>query len=168
MQLMASVQLRPQAVTADGDTVWVSPPPQLVSRNPDIVSADGNTIAARAMGVTWIVATLPNAPGVEDSIRVRVVCSLELGSRFSPAEKTLDVGAHFTPAVSLWSCGGHLLLNDTFTWSALDSTIVRVEPLSGLTTAVRPGQTFVLARGARYGLFIGPQVTVLSTTESSH
>jgi hypothetical protein len=168
MHLMVSVQLRPRVVTANGDTVWVTPPPQLVSRNPEVVSVDGsNIITARAMGLTWIVAMLPGAPTLADSIRVSVVCTLELGSSFSPTEKTLDVGAHFTPAVTLWSCGGHLPLNDVFTWSAVDSTIVRVDPVSGLTTGLRPGRTFVLARGSRYGLFIGPQVTVALAAEGS-
>ena len=89
--------------------------------------------------------------GVVVMVTVAGCCDADLQSRISPANRTLAVGESFTPSVELLSCGGTRPLSDVITWSAQDSTVVRVDPGTGRTTALRSGTTSVVASGAKYG-----------------
>lgn len=85
---------------------------------------------------------------------------MELVPVYTPSTKTLVVGESFTPSLVLFGCGGHLTYSDAFQWSAIDSTIIRVDSLSGTTTGLRPGLALVLATGTRFGPLGWMSVTV--------
>ena len=87
-------------------------------------------------------------------------CDADLQARVVPAVRTLRVGESFTPSTRFLGCGGTEPLADAITWSAQDSTIVRVDPRSGRTLALRPGQTRVIPTGRRYGSLVSVEVTV--------
>jgi hypothetical protein len=89
-------------------------------------------------------------------------CDADLRIRFDASERTLSVGESFTPGVRLLACGGTEPLRDVVTWAAQDTTIARVEPASGRTTALRAGSTLVLATGQRYHQLGGVRVTVVA------
>ena len=57
----------------------------------------------------------------------------------------------FTASIELSSCGGGKKLSDSFSWSAQDTAIARVDALTGRVTGRSPGSTVVEARGTRYG-----------------
>jgi hypothetical protein len=148
-----------------GDTVPLPPTFGLVSRAPAVVSVESSTvIRARAMGTTWLVGSVVvDAEAIADSVEVTVACTLELQIKLTPpAPWTLSVGASITPAIELLSCGGQLQLTDTIRWVAGDSTVIRVDSVSGRTTGLRAGQTALLPHGARYPALPGIPVTVVS------
>jgi hypothetical protein len=76
--------------------------------------------------------------------------------RFGSTDHTLAVGESFTAIVhfSGSGCGSTQPINDVVTWAAEDATIVRVDATTGRTTALRAGETRVLATGQTYG-FVG-------------
>jgi hypothetical protein len=162
-QLQLPVTLR----SARGDTLALPSSFRLISRNPTIVSVESPTvIRARAMGQTWVVGSVMlNDEMVADSIQVTVGCTLELQVKFTPtAPIVLAVGASFTPTIELWTCSGQLQLSDTIRWAAGDSTVIRVDSLSGRTTGIRAGQTALLPHGVRYRSLPGIPVAVVSGT----
>jgi hypothetical protein len=87
-------------------------------------------------------------------------CKADLGVRFDPPERFLVVGETFTPSIHLLGCGGTEPLSDEITWAAQDTAIVRVDAGSGRTTALRPGDTFVLANGRTYHGLGGVHVVI--------
>jgi hypothetical protein len=89
-------------------------------------------------------------------------CDADLGIRLTPVEQTLVVGQSFTPSIALRGCGGTAPLSDVITWTAQDTTIVRIDSRSGQTTALRPGETDLLATGRTYGAVGEVAVTVVS------
>ena len=160
-QLRVPVTLR----SARGDTVPLPPNFGLVSRAPAVVSVESSTvIRARAMGTTWLVGSVVvNGGAITDSVEVTVACTLELQIKLTPPGPwTLSVGASATPAIQLLSCGGQLQLSDTIRWLAGDSTVIRVDSVSGQTTGLRVGQTALLPHGTRYPSLPGIPVTVVS------
>lgn len=79
-------------------------------------------------------------------------CTSELRIDLQPrGEQQIDVGSGFTPSVELSSCGGREQLSDTFSWSAQDTAIARVDPSTGRVTGRSPGSTLVEVQGRRYG-----------------
>ncbi len=110
-------------------------------------------IHARSPGSTWIVGSVVESGGaIADSIQIDVGCTLELQVKLTPTADTLAVGASFSPAIELLSCGGQVQLSDTIRWSAGDTSLIRVDSVSGLTTGLRAGQTSVVPRGTLYHL----------------
>jgi hypothetical protein len=88
------------------------------------------------------------------------VCGDALSAQAVPAETTLAVSQQFTPRMNLATCdGGHPVV-DTFIWSASDTTIVRVDPGTGVTTGLAQGTTSLTATGVIYGPLSGTTVTV--------
>ena len=87
-------------------------------------------------------------------------CGDALGITRRPADTTLTVGQQFSPQILLSRCRGTVPVFDSFVWSAQDTTIVRVDPRTGLTTAIAPGHTQLSVKGATYGPILGPTVTV--------
>lgn len=166
--LMLGTEVRLPVVlrSARGDTLPLPPSFTLISRNPTVVSIEGSTvIRGRAMGSTWVVGTVvTNNSTATDSLEVTVSCTLELEVRFTPTSTTLTVGASFTPTIELWTCAGQVQLHDTFRWGAGDSTVIRVDSISGQTTGLRAGQTAVFPRGAVYRSLPGIPVTVIPST----
>ena len=78
-------------------------------------------------------------------------CSDDLLTRVEPRTRTLRVGESYTAAASAWGCGGTKLLSDNWRYFAVDTTIARVDSLTGRVTARAVGTTDVGARGTRYG-----------------
>jgi len=87
-------------------------------------------------------------------------CTLELRTRFSPADTTIQVGQSFQASVQLSSCGGARQLADVITWHAEDPAVATVDGRSGRVVGQGPGTTRILASGQRYGSVGGPQVSV--------
>ena len=54
-------------------------------------------------------------------------CPAELRQDLSPTERTLVVGESFTPRTRFLGCLGTEPLDDEITWSASDTTVVRVD-----------------------------------------
>jgi hypothetical protein len=75
----------------------------------------------------------------------------DLLTRVDPHSWTLRVGESYTAAASAWGCGGAKRLSDEWRYYAIDTTVVRVDSLTGRVTARAIGTTDVGARGARYG-----------------
>ena len=78
-------------------------------------------------------------------------CPADLRQDLSPTERTLVVGESFTPTTRFLGCLGTEPLDDEITWSASDTTVVRVDAQSGRTTGVAPGTAQVFPTGRRYG-----------------
>jgi hypothetical protein len=78
-------------------------------------------------------------------------CKSDLLVTVTPEARTLAVGERFTPTVRFAGCGGTRTVRDDVTWRAADTTIVRTDPRTGRTTALRPGQTRVVPTGRRNG-----------------
>ena len=89
-------------------------------------------------------------------------CDADLRIQYNPPNRTLSVGESFTPSVRLLGCGGTEPLSDVITWTAEDTSIVRVNSASGQTLALRSGTTRVLATGQKYRGIGGVEVTVVS------
>src|ERR1035437_905276 len=144
-------------VSSAGDSAAAPANVLVVSRNPAVVRIDSGTkVQSIGMGETWIVASLDTAgQTLLDSINVSVACTAELPPVLTPQTQTLAVGESFTPSVTLLTCGGHITRTDTYHWTASDSTIVRVDSLSGTTTGLRPGQAGVFVRSASTGSLYG-------------
>jgi uncharacterized protein YjdB len=108
-----------------------------------------------------VVASLDTAgQSLRDSLNISVDCTMELVAVYTPSTKTLIVGESFTPSLVLFGCGGHLTYSDTFQWSASDSTIVRVDAMTGTTTGLRSGAARIFAHGTRFGSVGSMGITV--------
>lgn len=134
--------------------------PTFASRRPEVATVDSNgTIVARSMGNAWIVASA-NALG-SDSLEILVRCTLELGVDLNPSETTIRVGDAFVPTIQLWSCGRHVLIDETFTWRTAHPQVVNVDSLTGRTTGRAPGFAAVYPVGRTYRSLSPILVTVL-------
>jgi hypothetical protein len=87
-------------------------------------------------------------------------CDADLRVSYVPTERALTVGESFTPTVRFLGCGGTEPLRDKVTWAAADTSVVRVDAANGRTTALRAGETLVMATGAKYGQLGGVRVSV--------
>lgn len=88
-------------------------------------------------------------------------CTDELRVAIQPSgAQQIAIGASFTATVALSTCGGSKTVSDTFTWSARDTLVARVEPATGRVTGRSPGATSVDVRGTRYGALGTVPVTV--------
>jgi hypothetical protein len=160
--LGSGIRLPMSIVGSYGDTIPASPRIVLTSRNPAVVRIDSGTfLQTTGLGTTWVVASLDTAgQSVVDSLNVSVLCTLELIVIHTPPADTIAVGASFTPTVTLKGCGGQLTYSDTITWTASDTTIIRVDSATGLTTGLKPGSATAFSHGAKYGSLGGVGVTV--------
>ena len=88
-------------------------------------------------------------------------CTDELVTQVDPRTRTVQVGATYTATASAWTCGGKERLPDEWRYYAEDSTIARVDSITGRVTARAAGATAIRARGRTYGEALRPgQVTV--------
>ena len=78
-------------------------------------------------------------------------CGDDLVSRVDPRSRALRVGESYVAAASAWGCGGTKRLTDEWRYFAVDTTVVRVDAVTGRVTALAPGATDVGARGRVYG-----------------
>jgi hypothetical protein len=160
--LGGGIRLPMSIVGSFGDSVPASARISLISRNPAIVRIDSGTfLQTTGLGSTWVVASLDTAgQSLFDSLNVSVSCTEELTVIHTPPADTIAVGASFTPTVILKGCGGQLTYSDTITWTASDTTIIRVDSASGRTTGLKPGSATAFSHGAKYGSLGGVGVTV--------
>ena len=77
----------------------------------------------------------------------------------TPGDTTVTVGSHFTAQISVFSCG-HKLVDDTFTWSSEDTTVLTVEKTTAVVRAVGVGRTRLIATGSKSGQFGAGIITV--------
>jgi hypothetical protein len=157
-----SLRIQVQVQTTAGQPVVPDWGPTFRSRYPNQVSVDHEgLITALALGSTVItIEAEVGAAHVEDSVSVVTLCTSELRVELTPATQIMAPGEGFQPMLTLSSCGGHVTLTDTYTWTSSDPTIVSVVPTSGAATALRPGTAVVRVRGARYPFQAEIQVTV--------
>jgi hypothetical protein len=88
-------------------------------------------------------------------------CADILRVRPIPADTAVSVGQQFTAGLDLGTChDGRRKLQDTFSWTAADTTVVRVDPSTGVVRAVRSGQTRLVVLATKYGPLAGTLVTV--------
>jgi hypothetical protein len=145
----SSIKAPVVAVSEGGVEQPLEVPATFESRRPEVATVDSDgTIVGVSMGNTWIVASA-NALG-SDSLEIRVRCTLELGMDLSPSETTIRVGESFVPTIQLWTCGRHVLIDETFTWSTPHSDVVSVDSLTGRTTGRAPGLAAVYPVGRTY------------------
>lgn len=147
-----------------GDTVPATGPVSFTSRSPDIVTVDSTgTITAQAVGEAWIIASVTAMNQImRDSLHVLVRCTLELSADFNPPNPILRVGDSFVPQVELWTCQRLVRIEDRIWWRSHHSDgIVQVDSATGRTTALAPGQAFVLAMGSRGNAWAALPVLVL-------
>ena len=78
-------------------------------------------------------------------------CGDDLLSRVDPRSRALRVGESYVAVASAWGCGGTKRLTDEWRYFAVDTTVLRVDALTGRVTARAPGATDVGARGQVYG-----------------
>jgi uncharacterized protein YjdB len=72
-------------------------------------------------------------------------CTDELGINLSPGEKTVSVGQSFTPSLELTTCGGRKRWHPTVVWLTADTTVVRVDSISGRITGRAQGSAHITA-----------------------
>jgi len=94
------------------------------------------------------------------SSAVTTVCTLELRGVFSPADTTISVGQHFPASLTILTCGGGAVVRDTVTWKSVDSSVVTVDALTGVVTAVGVGRASLLAMTHSSGTFEGSNIVV--------
>jgi hypothetical protein len=162
IDLGQTMQLAIKVVSATGDTTAAPAGLLVVSRDTTVLLIDsGKVVRTIGMGSTWIVASLDTAgQSLRDSLNVSVDCTMELVPVYTPPAQTLAVGESFTPSLRATGCDGHLSYVDIYRWRASDTTIIRVDSLSGMTTGLRPGLALLLATGTRFGPLGWMNVTV--------
>jgi hypothetical protein len=107
------------------------------------------------------MALAPVALGACDGGFLGTACTDELRTDLQPrGTQQIAVGTGFTATITLSTCGGRERLSDTFTWSARDTLVVRVDATTGRVTGRAPGSTAVDVRGTRYGAVGTIPVTV--------
>jgi hypothetical protein len=76
-----------------------------------------------------------------------------------PGDTTVAIGQQFTARISVSTCGKRAV-DDTFTWSSEDTTVLRVERETGLVMAVASGRTRLIATGVKVGQLGAGTITV--------
>jgi hypothetical protein len=87
-------------------------------------------------------------------------CDAVLVRSYHPVDTTIRVGQGFRPDVNLSTCGGTKPLTDALRYSADDTTILRVDSLSGTMTGRAAGRTIATVIGLRYGTVARIGITV--------
>jgi hypothetical protein len=87
-------------------------------------------------------------------------CPDDLKLRVDPSAATIGVGESITATGEFRGCAGRDRLDDVLLWSSADSSIARVDAMTGRITGRAAGTTVVQARGARYGSLPPIAITV--------
>jgi hypothetical protein len=155
------MRLRVIVRNARGDSLPAPASLKIASADSSVVRVDTGFMKAVGMGETRVVASVAGAHGpLTDSLAVDVECTLELAVHLTPIADTLSVGAGFTPSISVSTCGGQIQVKDTFQWTSSDTTVIRVDPVTGQTTGLKPGPAVTFVRGVSYGALGGVFVLV--------
>lgn len=163
LHLSTSVTPQLVVITDRGDSISPAGRLSFVSRNPEVISVDtSGTMTAVKLGSAWVVASLaPFDQLLRDSVLVNVRCTLELSIEYEPPNAVLRVGESFIPALNLWTCRHLLKIEDSFWWRPYFPTdVVQVDSATGKTTALRPGQAWLIAIGRRGNGYPALPVTV--------
>jgi hypothetical protein len=83
-----------------------------------------------------------------------MVCTQELGIRFSPRDTIIAPGQSFVATAATYTCGGTVVVPSTNIWGASDTTVLAVDSLSGRVTGRKIGQANVLLRSTNFGVAI--------------
>ena len=94
----------------------------------------------RPVGIVWEVLVLIVIGCVLllvacDPASIFGQCSDDLLARVDPPNRTLKVGEAYTAAASAWGCRGTKRLSDEWRYFAVDTTVARVDSLTGRVTA---------------------------------
>ena len=81
-----------------------------------------------------------------DAVTPDAICPSDLRAQITPGTLMLRAGDTTTLRAAAFGCAGTIPLAATWSWSAADTTIVRVDPRSGAITARRVGTSDVIAR----------------------
>jgi len=87
-------------------------------------------------------------------------CDADLRISYSPVDTTLRIGQSFRPNVRLTTCGGTEQVTEALRYAADDTTIVRVDSLSGTMTARGVGHTNASVTSANNGTVARIGITV--------
>lgn len=89
-----------------------------------------------------------------------VGCDTDLRAIVTPQQQVMHLADWFTPTIRLLGCGGTKELSDEFTWTGSDSSVLRVDPVTGRTLGISLGSAMVTVTGKRYGTVAMIPVTV--------
>ena len=95
-----------------------------------------------------------------DAIRSLGGCNAVLRYSVDPPVKTLRVGEAFVPNATVKG-GCDRSLSESWSWTATDSTVLRVEATTGRTTGVTPGAAKLRGDGTPYPAGVEVTVTVV-------
>lgn len=95
-----------------------------------------------------LVALCACAPVTESQ---DVACPDTIKVVFRSPSLSLKIGDTVTPSIRVYECAGAREVTVATRWRALDTTIVRVDSLSGKVTGLLAGETYVIAKSAAYG-----------------
>lgn len=162
LALGASVPLQVTVRSGTGASLPLAEAVGFAVRDTGVVTVDkAGLVTSRGMGQTWVVGTLDTrGRRLVDSVRVAVVCTMELTTRIGPLQTTIAVGQAFTPSIEFRGCGGRLVLSDEVTLAASDTAVVQVDARTGRTVGRALGRAMVLPTGRRYGQSGWVDVTV--------
>jgi hypothetical protein len=164
-----SIQVTFKLFDTENREMQIPPGLTFISRNPAVISVESDhRIQTRSPGPqVWLVASLSHqGRTIADSAAMSVTCTLELRISIRPDSVALNVGESFTPSAELSTCGGHVRVNDTITYSAFYATnstvtgVISVDSLTGATTALKPGSAWTVVRSANHGQLGAIPVTV--------
>ena len=141
------------AFDSQGQEVVLPSAPGFLSRRPELISVSASGLAtAHAAGIARIVATLqlPSGNLVRDSLDVGALCSTEKRVYANPSSLVVEVGKTVQGSASVKTCGGLEPLDDTIVWSTFTTTVLSVDPQTGVITGRIPGTGSVIAHGSLY------------------
>lgn len=87
-------------------------------------------------------------------------CPADLRAQITPGAQTLRPGDTITLQAAAFGCAGTKPLAATWSWSASDTTVVRVDPRTGAITARRVGTSDVLARSQPFEVVALARISV--------
>ena len=152
---LGSSRLDPRIVTAGGDTAAV--PGTVTFRSDDTLIAevdDAGVVRGVTPGFAQLVGTLRvGSRDLADTVQVRVFCVFGQMVEVTPGTFELTVGKSFTPGARLSVCQAVHRVDGPpdVAWQSSDPATLQVDPVTGATVALRPGQAFVTATDRTYG-----------------
>ncbi len=143
-----SGQLSVKVLDARGRNVVPDVGPTFQSTNPAAVSVDatGRFTVLAQRGAVILAEAWVRGVRVTGGVAVSVVCTLELRMEMSPVSMSIAIGERFTPSMTVSTCGGHVPVSGTITWSASDTLVLSVHPTTGETVALNTGNAYLLGR----------------------
>lgn len=120
-------------------------------RSPSVPNAVRVSLHRRVGLAALVTAMSAAAAACSRADDTPTVCPSDLRFVTTPTTRTVRSGESFVAQAQAFGCAGTKLLDEIFVWRSDDSTIARVDSVSGLITGRSPGSTLVRAFGRRYG-----------------